>query len=140
MTELIGSSALLGDTLPTTKDLLRLQAQHLSEVPVDHVTDCMDLFELITGQRGLSSDKGQRLAVMSLREDRMTGRTRYSIHCTTRAMLADGLTKPGIFNQLLAFATTGQWMIPDGTDVRARRRSSEEDQGFTEEALRTIDW
>ena len=55
-------------------------------------------------------------------------------------MLADGLTKAGVFNQLLAFCTTGQWLIPEGTDVRCRRRAAEEDKGFTEEALRTIDW
>ena len=31
-------------------------------IPVDHVTDCMDLYELVTGKKGLSADKQQRIA------------------------------------------------------------------------------
>ena len=137
-TELIGSPSLLGAGLPTVRDLLQLQAQNLAELPVDHVTDCMDVFELITGQRGISSDRAQRLAIMALREDKVTGRTRFTIHVTTKAMLADGLTKQGVFLQLMAFATTGRWVIPEDTVVRARRRAG--DEPFNEKALQDLSW
>ena len=44
---------------------------------------------------------------MALREDRMTGRVRCVVHVPTKAMLADGLTKEGIFDMLLCFLTNG---------------------------------
>ena len=33
----------------TTEQLIRIQEQGLFPVPIDHVTDCGDLFELATG-------------------------------------------------------------------------------------------
>ena len=78
---------------PSIRDLLWLQSNSCQEVPVDHCSDCMDLYELITGSKGLSADKGQRLAVMSLREDKTRGITRYTIHVPSPQMVADGLTK-----------------------------------------------
>ena len=109
-------------------------------IPVDHVTDCMDLFELVTNVKGLSSDKSQRLAIIALREDRMTRRIRAFIHVPTRTMLADGLTKIGTFENLLLFATTGRWKIDlvDGQFVRTRLRKAT--SVYTEDELINLDW
>eukprot|EP00959_Pyramimonas_sp_CCMP1952_P101945 2131992-Pyramimonas_sp.AAC.1 len=62
-------------------------------VPCDGITDCMDLFELVSGGRGLTTDKTQRISIMSLREDRLTGRFRRITHVPTASMLSDGMTK-----------------------------------------------
>jgi hypothetical protein len=93
-------------------------------LPVDHVTDCMDLFELCTGIRGLANDKNQRIIIMSLREDRMRGFIRCFSHWPTGIMLADGLTKVGHFPQLLRFCTTGCVVLELPTDkfIRCRTR------------------
>ena len=67
----------------------------------------MDLFELVTGAKGIATDKNQRLVVIALREDRLSNRIRSYQHFPTSCMLADGLTKTGYFPQLLHFGTTG---------------------------------
>ena len=86
--------------------------------PCDNCTDCHDLLDLITGVKGVPSDKSQRLAVLALREDRLTGRTRFWLHIPTDSVLPDGLTKvkPGGFSVLMRFATTGEWILQDGID------------------------
>ena len=94
--------------------LLTIQESNLSLIPHDMATDCMDLFELVTGARGLSSDKNQRLVVVSLREDRLQSRIRSFQHYPTTCMLADALTKPGLFLQMLHFCTTGFMKIEPG--------------------------
>ena len=71
------------------------------------MTDCMDLYELLTSAKGLSNDKSQRLVILSLREYRQLGIIRATYHCPTALMLADGLTKVGNFPQLLRYCTTG---------------------------------
>ena len=91
--------------------LLELEQNNVMIIPCDAVTDCMDLFELITGARGLTTDKTQRISVMSLREDRLTGRFRRITHVPTTSMLADGMTKLGVFPQLLLKCTTGLWRL-----------------------------
>eukprot|EP00959_Pyramimonas_sp_CCMP1952_P113484 2371955-Pyramimonas_sp.AAC.1 len=69
-------------------------------VPIGRLTDCKDMFELVTGLKGVPQDRQQRLAIMALREERVTGRVRYTIHIPTDVMLSDALTKPGVFPQL----------------------------------------
>ena len=76
-------------------------------IPVDHLTDCKDLYELVTGLKGIPQDKQQRLPVMALREERLAGRIRWTGHIPTDVMVADGLTKPGTFPQLMKLLTTG---------------------------------
>ena len=89
----------------------------------------MDLYELVCGMKGVPSDESQRLGIMCLREDRITGRIRYVAHMPTANMLADGLTKPGIFENLLHFCTTGVWIVyktemrPVRLKLSARRRT-----------------
>ena len=50
----------------------------LSELlhPVDYYGDCRDVFELVTGERTLPQDKGQRLYVLSIKEARLMGKIR----------------------------------------------------------------
>jgi len=96
---------------PSTKFLLHLQTNNLAILPCDLTTDCMDLYELVCGLKGIPSDKSQRLCVLCLREDRLNGRVRMMAHMPTANMLADGLTKGGIFAGLLEFCTTGVWRI-----------------------------
>ena len=134
------AQTLLGRQRYTPTDLLTLQHSNMSVVPIDHVTDCMDLFELVCGSKGLASDKSQRVAVMALREDRMSGRLRYILHYPTAAMLADALTKSGIFLQIMRFCTTGIVALPLKADqwIRIRRRVAKDD--FTEKQLEEIDW
>ena len=120
------------------KQLLALQASGFSVIPSDHCTDCMDVFELICGARGLTADKFQRLAIMALRADRMEGRIRYTIHIPTTGMVADGLTKVGTFLQLLGLCTTGVWSLPPDLQIRVRRRAPT--ATYSEQELETIEW
>ena len=112
----------------------------MSILPVDHVTDCMDLFELMCNSKGLSSDKSQRVAILALREDRMSGRLRWIAHFPTAAMIADGLTKSGVFLQLMRFVTSGLILLPLKPDqfIRLRRRVAR--STFTENELIELDW
>eukprot|EP00959_Pyramimonas_sp_CCMP1952_P437240 9154703-Pyramimonas_sp.AAC.1 len=64
----------------------------------------MDLFELITGGRGIPSDKSQRVAIMALREDRVYHRIRSLLHVPERIMPASGITQEGWFDQLYSTA------------------------------------
>ena len=74
---------------------------------LDVVTDCYDLFQLVTGQKGIPADKTQRLSILSLREDRLSGRIRRVYHWPTEVMVMDGLTKVGIYPQLMSFLSCG---------------------------------
>ena len=120
--------------------LLELHERNVSVLPTDHVTDCMDLFELVTNVKGLSSDKSQRLAVLALREDRVTRRVRNFVHTPTATMLSDGLTKSGLFLRLMEFATTGLWKVEldAGSAVRVRQRVATAD--YNETDLEALSW
>ena len=109
----------------TAHDMLSLSEKDITVIAHDSMTDCMDLFELITGGRGVPSDKSQRVAIMALREDRVHHRIRSVLHVPTRTMLADGLTKEGWYDQLLTYCTTGKIkmvLLPDQA-VRHKRAS-----------------
>jgi hypothetical protein len=138
-TEIFGKSILNKESL-NPRDLMLMQSLNMSICPIDHVTDCMDLFELVCGSKGLASDKSQRVAVLALREDRMSGRIRFVMHWPTAGMLADGLTKSGVFPQLLRFCTCGMLFLPLKAEqfVRLRRRVAS--SSFTEGDLETLDW
>ena len=60
---------------------------------MDIITDCKDLWELETGQKGTPQDRTQRLIIMSLRERRAQGRIRNACWTDTRDMIANSLTK-----------------------------------------------
>ena len=78
-------------------------------IPVHGVTDCKDLLELATGERGIPADRSQRLAVLSIREERLSGRCRIMSHIPTQIMLSDALTKLGTFPVFNKYLTTGVW-------------------------------
>ena len=62
-----------------------------------------------------------RIAVLALREERRTYRLRRLIHCRTKWMLADMLTKslnPDSIS-LRQLVTCGRWTISDDIRVRA---------------------
>ena len=126
----------------TVHHLLQLQDQNACIIPVDQVTDCMDLFELVTNVKGLSNDKAQHLAILALREDRITRRIRNFIHAPTKGMLADGLAKDGVFEQLLRFATTGCCALNLKGDqwIRARSRPDSTATAVEERDLLEFDW
>ena len=134
------AQTLLGKQRYTPTDLLGLQHANKSIIPIDHATDCMDLFELMCNSKGLASDKSQRVAVLALREDRMSGRLRWILHIPTVAMLADGLTKSGLFPQLMRYVTTGKVLFPLKPEqfIRLRRRVAQQD--FSERELEDLDW
>ena len=82
--------------------------------PIDHVTDCKDMFELCTGEKGLPQDKAHRLYVAAIREMRLTGRIRRFILIPTKSMLADGFTKSMYSPQLLEVLSTGILRVYNG--------------------------
>jgi hypothetical protein len=102
------TEALGGRERPTSLAQLTDAAENGKWVlPVDHCTDCFDVYDLITGTKGTPQDKSQRLYVMRLREDRLIGKVRYWIFTPTKAMLADALTKKMVSEQLNFLLTDG---------------------------------
>ncbi len=76
---------------------------------VDHVTDCHDMFDFVCGAIGVPADNSQRIGILSLREDRLSGRIRGFFHAPSEMILADALTKPGFFKGMMFYLTTGCW-------------------------------
>ena len=93
---------------PTLSNLLTAREKALYIVPIDHYTDCHDMYDLICGGKGIPQDKGQRLAILALRGARLCGAIRRFYHIPTDAMLADALTKAGVFPLFMKWLTTGQ--------------------------------
>ena len=88
--------------------MIHVEERGIFDVPTDIVTDCRDLWELETGQKGVPQDRTQRLIIMSLRERRSQGRIRNTIWTDTRDMIANSLTKHVSFDaQLNTLLTLG---------------------------------
>ena len=70
-------------------------------------------WELACGYRGIPQDKGQRLGVLVIREERRSLRLRRLYHITTHYMLADLLTKylGYVSKSLHELETSGFWTI-----------------------------
>ena len=100
--------------------MMHLQDSGRCTVMVDHFVDCMDLWELVCGKKGIPQDKSQRLAVLAVREERRTGRLRRFYHVTTKWMLADILTKwqGRDSDSLLELLSCGMWTIKGPLRVR----------------------
>ena len=100
--------------------LLEVQEEALCPLPVDAYVDCMDLWDLACGVKGMPQDKSQRLGVLAIREERRSLRLRRLYHLRTRYMLADMLTKAtGVDSRsLLELVSSGHWTID--SDVRCR--------------------
>ena len=76
--------------------LIQIQEKGNWLFPIDHYTDCRDLFQLVVGEKCVPQDRYQRLYVLSLREDRIKGSIRRFIWIPTCSMIVDPLTKPMI--------------------------------------------
>ena len=111
---------------PTLRELIDTEAIGRYDIPIDAVTDCRDLYELVTGQKGDPQDRTQRLIVMSLRERRLLQRTRAYIWVDTKSMMANALTKVIPVDPLLDdFMSTGTMRLPGHAQLRwSVRRSS----------------
>ena len=76
-------------------------------VPVDHLTDCADFYELACGERAMPQDKAQKLYVTSFREMRLRGKIRRFLLIPTESMLADALSKVMKSEQLMRLLSCG---------------------------------
>jgi hypothetical protein len=120
----------------TVDDMIRIEERGLFDLSHDMVTDCNDLYELLTGHKGIPQDRSQRLIIMSLRELRVTGRIRNVFWCDTTDMLANSLTKHTAYDEQL-------WrLMKDGflkVKKTTRRRFSEIfPADYTEKELETM--
>ena len=99
--------------LPPHRAMLFAQDEGLCAVPVDSFVDCMDLWDLCCGNRGMPQDKSQRLGVLAIREERRTLRLRRLYHVRTECMLSDMLTKSsGVDSRsLLELLSSGYWTV-----------------------------
>ena len=100
--------------------LLHIQDNAQIPMPVDMIIDCMDCWQLCCGYRCIPQDKAVRLAVLALREERRTYRLRRLMHCRTKWMLSDMLTKslnPDSVS-LRQLVTCGRWTLSDEIRVR----------------------
>ena len=99
-----------------------LQIQDSSECPVchDHFIDCMDLWELACGLRGIPQDNSQRLGVLAIREERRSLRLRRFYHVRTHWMLVDQLTKYDgcVSASVMEILSSGYWTIAGTLRVR----------------------
>ena len=91
--------------------LIELQENAAFALPIDHFTDCRDVFELVIGQKGVPQDRYQRVYVMSLREDRIKQAIRRFFWIPTTAMLADCLTKSMISALIYDLLHFGFWQF-----------------------------
>ncbi|CAE7229459.1 unnamed protein product [Symbiodinium sp. CCMP2592] len=92
---------------PTVTSLLTAQELGLRQIPVDDFTDCKDFYELASGDKSVSQDKGQRLYILAFREARLHGRVRWLVLTPTESMTADGLTKSMVAPPLMELLSTG---------------------------------
>ena len=98
---------MLPDRKPTLQQLAALQERGFDELPIDHHTDCRDLFELVSGTKTLPQDKAQRVYTLALKEARLCGRIRWFVLVPTQHMTSDPLTKPMTSLPLLHLLSSG---------------------------------
>ena len=124
------------------KLLMEIQQRGSTILPIDSYTDCMDLWELACGMRGIPSDKSQRLCILSIREERMTRRIRGFGHLPTSCILPDALTKVGTFPVLMHWQTTGIWQVnattTRGKPIKMRVMERREEEDIDEDDLVNI--
>ena len=101
------SELLLPDGKPSLQQLAALQEGGHADLPIDHYTDCRDLYELVTGAKSLPQDKAQRIYTLALKEARLCGRIRWFILIPTQCMTADPLTKPMFSAPILHLLSSG---------------------------------
>ena len=105
---------------PKAQDCMAILDDASCPLRHDHFIDCMDLWELCCGYKGIPQDKGHRLGILMLREERRSLRLRRLYFLRAKYMLPDMLTKflgPDS-NTLLEMVSSGCWHIEG--DVRVR--------------------
>eukprot|EP00959_Pyramimonas_sp_CCMP1952_P263121 5502502-Pyramimonas_sp.AAC.1 len=75
---------------------------------------------------------------MALREERITTRIRWTIHVPTEIMIADAMTKPGTFKQMMKLLTTGFLDMEMISKLATVRRIQHPPADYTESDLETI--
>ena len=116
------------------KNMIAIEERGVFDLPMDLVTDCLDLYGLVTGTKGVPQDRTQRLIIMSLRERRAQGRIRNTMWTDTRDMIANSLTKHVSFDQQLdTLLTSGK--LPHCYSV-LRRKSKVLDEITEDDLLR----
>ena len=116
-----------------------VQDKGLYLMPIDHWTDCKDFWELCCGVKGVPADKSQRLSVLMMREDRLTGKIRNMILVDTANMVGDGLTKAGTFPELMRLQTSGAFDIKVTKNFHILlRRIEEKRDDMTESELTNL--
>jgi len=120
------------------KDLTQIQEDGLFVIPVDHESDCHDLYCLVTGAKGTPQDKSQRLYIMRLRQDRLLGRIRYWFFVPTTSMLSDALTKKMLSYQLMHLLTTGQHLVKNESTKQVKFSYLRPRHDFDETALKAL--
>ena len=133
------SELLHPEPAPSLLQLTKIQEEGNKLIPVDYYGDCRDVFELVTGERTLPQDKGQRLYVLSIKEARLMGKIRMLTLIPTQCMTADSLTKSMIHASMLLLLTTGiikffeDYAIDQGLQrarfAEGRQADAEGDQG-----------
>lgn len=101
------SELILPEEKPSLQRLAALQEGGNEELPIDHYTDCRDLFELVTGSNSLPQDRSQRIYILALKEARLCGRIRWFFLIPTQWMTSDPLTKPMHSGPLLHLLSSG---------------------------------
>ncbi len=71
------------------------------------MTDCEDLMQLVTEDKGVPRDRNQRRYVLSLREARLAKHIRRFYQAPTQCLLADGLREAMVAGQLIATLRSG---------------------------------
>ena len=123
-----------------SRDVLQFLLKDRTASPHGAATDCLDLFELIAGGRGVPSDKSRRAAVMALREDRARNRCRSLLRVPTRVTMADGVARhTRWFDQWLLRCAAGQWMITLLENRTIRRSRASLHPGATENDIENFD-
>ena len=132
-TELLSGIA-FADPRPLDR-LLEVSDSACYTLPLDHVTDCHDLLELVCGIKGVPSDKTQRLSILAIREDRLSRRIRHFLHVPTNAMIMDGLTKTGTYPELLRLLSSGFWRVWSPPEKHVTIRTCARKDNFDEQDL-----
>jgi hypothetical protein len=104
---------------PSYDELLEMETDGYYDLPIDSLTDCMDLYQLVTGAKGVPQDRTQRLLILSLREKLMVHKIRHFGWLHTKDMCANNLTKPDLKDQSLnQLMDTGRFSTVDTAIVR----------------------
>jgi hypothetical protein len=104
---------------PSYDELLEMETDGYYDLPIDSLTDCMDLYQLVTGAKGVPQDRTQRLLILSLREKLMVHKLRHFGWLHTKDMCANNLTKPDLKDQSLnQLMDTGRFATVDTAIVR----------------------